>query len=241
MPVRAIGVVHDITEMKKLEARLRRQKIQKQQEISQAIISAQDHICNELGKELHDNVNQILATVNILLEYVQKDECGNREDCLLKSQQYIHSAIEEIRKISKTLNTSRIKEVGLIKPVEEIIATIKLNGLTEVKFEYDSELEQQLSGEQKLMLFRIIQEQTNNISKYAEAGKVLIAVKRKINSIHLLIQDNGRGFDMEQVKRGIGLANIRNRAETFNGSLNIITSPGKGCSIEVMVPLRDAK
>lgn len=240
-PVRAIGVVHDITEMKKMEAKLVQQKIKKQQEISQAVIATQDHICNELGKELHDNVNQILASADILLEYVRKDECGNREDCLKKSQQYVHLAVEEIRKISKTLNTSRIKEVGLIKPVEEIIATIELNRLTEVKFEYDPEVEQQLSDEQKLMLYRIIQEQTNNITKYAEASKVLIAVKRKINSIHLVIQDNGKGFDLKQVKRGIGLANIRNRAETFNGSLNITTTPGKGCSIEVMIPLREAK
>jgi PAS domain S-box-containing protein len=240
-PVRAIGVVHDITEKKKMGAKLLRQKIQKQQEISQAIIAAQDLVCNELGKELHDNVNQILASANLLLEYLLSNERWNKDEFLDKSCQYVKLAIEEIRRISKTLNTSLIAEVGLIKPIEEIIANMKLNLPIKIKFECDPALEQQLSSEQKLMIYRIIQEQTNNISKYADASKVLITIKIKINSLHLAIQDNGKGFELGQIKRGVGLTNIRNRVEANKGSLHITTSPGKGCKIELMVSLNQAK
>jgi two-component system sensor histidine kinase UhpB len=67
---------------------------------------------------------------------------------------------------------------------------------------------------------------------------VYITVKRNRNSIQLAILDNGKGFDLKRAKRGIDLANIRNRVEAFNGSLNIITAPGAGCSIEITVPLK---
>lgn len=235
-PVRAIGVVHDITEKKKWEARLFRQKIQQQKKISRAIIAAQDHVCNELGKELHDNVNQILASAGIMLDYAVNNNCENTRDCLGKTRQYVQLAIKELRKISKSLNTSVIKEMGLIKPVKEIVANMKLNRPVSIRFECEPILEQQLLGEEKLMIYRIIQEQTNNIIKYAEATEVNIVVKRKTNLLYLIIQDNGKGFDLKLVKRGIGLANIRNRVEAFNGSLNIITSPGQGCCLEITIP-----
>ncbi|OQP46417.1 PAS domain-containing sensor histidine kinase [Niastella populi] len=237
-PVRAIGVVHDITEKKKLEAKLLQQKIQKQKDISQAIMATQDHVCNELGKELHDNVNQILASASMMLTYARNKDCENSGDCFDKCGHYLQLAIGEIRKISKSLNTSIIGEMGLIKPVEEIVANMKLARSITVQFKCEPVLEQQLSGEQKLMIYRIIQEQTNNIMKYAEAGKVWVLIKRKANSLSLVIQDDGKGVDLKNAKRGIGLANIKNRVEAFSGSFGIVSSPGKGCRIEISVPLK---
>jgi len=228
--------VHDITEQKKMEAKLLRQKIQKEKEITQAVIAAQDHVSNELGKELHDNVSQILSTANIMLDYFQQKNCEDKEDCLKKSKEYILLAIKEIRKISKSLNTSRIKE-ELLGPVEEIVSNLRLSLPVSIKLDFDLTLEKLLSPGQKLMVFRIIQEQTNNIIKYAQASELVIAVKKKNNSFHLVIQDDGKGFDLKEVKNGIGLTNIRNRVEAFNGSLNIISSSGQGCCIDILVPL----
>ena len=240
-PVRAIGIVHDITEKKELEARLLRNKIRHQKKISRAIIAAQDHVCNELGKELHDNVNQILASAGIMLDYAQHNDGENTKASLDKSRQYLQLAIEEIRKISKSLNTSAIRETGLINQVEEIVSNMKLGRLVSVRFECEPVLEEQIRSEHKLMIYRIIQEQTNNIIKYAEATEVSISIKRNRASLYLLIQDNGKGFDMNQVKRGIGLSNIKNRVEAFNGSLNITSSPGNGCCLEITIPQKKAK
>lgn len=106
-----------------------------------------------------------------------------------------------------------------------------------VQFDFDLVMEKLLSPEQKLMVFRIIQEQTNNIIKYAQASAVVIAVNKKNNSLRLVIHDNGKGFDLKGAKSGIGLSNIRNRIEAFSGTLNIITSPGKGCCMDIVIPL----
>ena len=212
-----------------------REKIQKEKEITQAVIAAQDHVSNELANELHDNVNQILSVANLMLDCAQPQDCEDREGYIQKSKEYILLAINEIRKISKSLNSSRIKE-GLLGPIEEIVSNLRLSLFPNVQFDFDPEVEELLSHDQKLMAFRIIQEQTNNIIKYAEASEISIVLSQNDNSFQLVIKDNGKGFDLKTVKSGIGLTSIRNRVEAFNGSLNITTSPGMGCRIEILLP-----
>jgi signal transduction histidine kinase len=89
----------------------------------------------------------------------------------------------------------------------------------------------------QLMLYRIIQEQTNNILRYAEAGYVRIAIEKDAEWLTLLIQDNGKGFDMNKQSKGIGLLNILNRAETLGGTLTIDAKPMGGCRLLVQIPV----
>ena len=87
------------------------------------------------------------------------------------------------------------------------------------------------------MLFRIIQEQIKNIIKYAEASVILIRLITNENQAMLVISDNGKGFDLLKTKRGLGLNNIMNRPELFNGKAEIRTAPGRGCTIIVTIPI----
>ncbi|AEW01253.1 putative signal transduction histidine kinase [Niastella koreensis GR20-10] len=234
--VRAIGAIQDLTEKRKLEAELEQQKEKERLRINQAMIAGQEYERNEISKELHDNVNQILSSAMILLS-TAKGSGDEQENLLDKTSQYINLAIQEIRKISKSLNSSIIKEVGFIDPVEDIIKNMQLVRPVVVDFECDPELEIELTNDVQLMLYRIIQEQTNNIMRYAEAGYVRIAIEKSDDALSLVILDNGKGFDPDQQTRGIGLLNIRNRAETFGGTLTIDTKPMAGCRLEVQIPL----
>ncbi|OQP51370.1 hypothetical protein A4H97_27745 [Niastella yeongjuensis] len=234
--VRAIGAIQDLTEKRKLEAELAQQKEKERLRINQAMIAGQEYERNEISKELHDNVNQILSSAIILLS-TAKGNGDEQEQLLGKTSQYINLAIQEIRKISKSLNSSIIKEVGFIDPVEDIIKNMQLVRPIIVDFECDPELEMELTHDVQLMLYRIIQEQTNNIMRYAEAGYVRIAIDKSPNQLTLLIQDNGKGFDATKQTKGIGLLNILNRAETLGGTLTIDTKPMGGCRLEVQIPL----
>jgi PAS domain S-box-containing protein len=234
--VRAIGAIQDLTEKRKLEAELELQKEKERLRINQAMIAGQEYERNEISKELHDNVNQILSSAMILLSTAKGQ--GDEQDQLLgKTSQYINLAIQEIRKISKSLNSSIIKEVGFIDPVEDIIKNMQLVRPVVVDFECDPELEMELAHDVQLMLYRIIQEQTNNIMRYAEAGYVRIAIEKIDNALTLVILDNGKGFDAAKPTKGIGLLNILNRAETLGGTLTIDTKPMGGCRLEVQIPL----
>jgi PAS domain S-box-containing protein len=234
--VRAIGAIQDLTEKRKLEEELAQQKEKERLRINQAMIAGQEYERNEISKELHDNVNQILSSAMILLSATRGSD--EQESLIDKTSQYIDLAIQEIRKISKSLNSSIIKEVGFIDPVEDIIKNMQLVRPIVVDFECDPDLEIELTHDIQLMLYRIIQEQTNNIMRYAEAGYVRIAIERTDdNMLTLLIQDNGKGFDMNKQAKGIGLLNILNRAETLGGTLTIDAKPMGGCRLLVQVPL----
>jgi len=91
----------------------------------------------------------------------------------------------------------------------------------------------------KLNIYRIIQEQMTNIVKHAEASHVTISLEADSDMVTLVITDDGKGFDLSTTKAGIGISNIMNRVESFNGKINIETLPGKGCVMKIEYPLRD--
>ena len=88
----------------------------------------------------------------------------------------------------------------------------------------------------KVTLFRIIQEQIKNIIKYSHAKNVLLKLSATQRRVHLLIEDDGIGFDAGQTRRGIGLSNIYERTSLYNGKVDLRTQPGKGCSIKITIP-----
>ena len=91
----------------------------------------------------------------------------------------------------------------------------------------------------KLMIYRIVQEQINNILKHAAASKVTISIETDTDNIYLSIVDNGIGFDSNKKSKGIGLRNIDNRVKFYSGTANIISGNGKGCRLEISVPLEN--
>ena len=108
-----------------------------------------------------------------------------------------------------------------------------------VEFYHSGDIETSVSEKGKLMLFRIIQEQITNVMKHAEASQLVIELMVDCGAISLSITDNGKGFDLEmsKAKKGVGLHNIANRTALFNGTMNIVTSPGSGCTLNIIIPL----
>lgn len=235
--VRMIGAIQDISERKKLEAQLLHEQVQKQKLINQATIQAQEKERGMLSAELHDNVNQLLMSAKLHIG-VAKNAGKDQNNLLDKASEYLLMAVDEIRALSKRLNNKIVKTVGLEKSILDIGNNMHQFNNIVLTTEIEGQVIEKLSQEQQLMVFRIIQEQSNNIIKYAEASKTTIVLKEKNNTCFLSISDNGKGFDKnEQKVNGIGLINIFNRADAYNGKAEIISSPGKGCTINVQFPI----
>jgi two-component system sensor histidine kinase UhpB len=100
---------------------------------------------------------------------------------------------------------------------------------------------QMIDNKEELMLYRIVQEQINNIRKYSKAKNVIILLSIEGNSQQLSIIDDGVGFDTSIKSRGIGLKNIQSRVEFYSGSMEIISAPGKGCTLNINIPLKSQK
>jgi signal transduction histidine kinase len=179
----------------------------------------------------------MLSSAMVLLSSVQAG--GNEDDRVYfeKSKEYLDRVIQEVRKLSRSLNTSVIEEVGLKTPLEEVIANMQSLMSIEVKLVFDQALEKQLNFDQKLTVHRIVQEHTKNIIRHSRAGKALISLQRDGKNLVLQISDNGVGFDETNTGKGLGFINIRNRAEAHNGNMQIKSSPSNGCVLEVVIPI----
>lgn len=235
-PVRLLGAIRDLTEKKKLEQQLLQEQEQKHKAVSQAGIAAQEAERSEISRELHDNVNQLLMSAKLFMNAAKTDEV-NASEHIEKAINYQLMAVEEIRKLSKSLNTTLVKVIGLSRSIDDIIINMKAFQGIEAEFKYDQKLDKLLSDDQKLMVYRIIQEQTNNIIKYADAKNVTITIGQSNNTVIFSISDDGKGFDVSVQSKGIGFVNMYNRVDAFGGKIDLRSSPGNGCEIEISFPI----
>lgn len=234
-PYRMIGAMMDITERRELEAELAAEKITKQREITEATIQAQEKERTELGKELHDNINQILSTTKLYID-MALTETDIREELLQKTYRNISSAIEEIRMLSKSLVPPSLGDIGLKEAVSELIESLNISQRIKLTLKTTGIESVNMPDNIKLMAYRIVQEQVNNIIKHSRAttAEIKLAVSRKM--FNITVKDNGIGFDAKRKSNGIGLSNITSRAELHNGKVDVVSSPGKGCTLKVSLP-----
>lgn len=220
--------VNDITENIRLEEELILQK----QRLVEAVLNAQENERKTIGAELHDNINQILTAVKLNLGLAI--EYNDNKPLIQKCEKNIETVMEEIRKLSKQLILpGNLKELGLVQSIEDMMREVlHLSGIS-WKVIAKGVKENLLSEEQKLTLYRIVQEQLNNILKHADASSIAITVQVSNSKVQLKIVDDGKGFDTTKHRSGIGITNIINRAELFNGKVKIDSTPGEGCSLEV--------
>ena len=229
-------LANDVTERILLENELSQQRLTRQKQITEAVIVAQEKERTEIGKELHDNVNQILGASNLYINTAMTDE-EMRQELLERSTELVSKAINEIRKISKSLITPGLREIGLIESIEDIIDDLKM-ARADLGIELDLQniAEEQIEDRRKLTVFRIVQEQLNNIVKHARATRVLIRLSMEGPNIVVTVADNGVGFDVSRHRKGVGITNIISRTELFNGKVEIQSQPGEGCTLSVMLP-----
>jgi PAS domain S-box-containing protein len=219
----------DISERLMLQKQLAEEQLDVQRKVTQAIIVSQEQEREYIGLELHDNVNQILASVKLYLELSQ--EHPEPKVLISTAKDYVMHAIDEIRRLSKKLVAPLIKEEGLVMAIEDLIFPIRAKGAFSIAFTHDGPVED-LPTTLKVAIFRIVQEQFTNILKYAAPSHVSIDLKVD-NQVSLEIVDNGKGFDTSEKSKGIGLRNIRQRIAAFNGTFAIASKPGAGCRLLV--------
>jgi PAS domain S-box-containing protein len=233
---RMIGSVHDISKQKVLEQRLENEIKFKEREIADAMKDAKEAERSDIGKELHDNVNQLLGASRLYLDMAKRGGI-NTPMYLSRSSEYTLSAIEEIRKLTQGLTTDIIKNLGLREAIKNIAADTMETSSVKISCVFKRFTEEVVTDKFKLNALRIVQEQLNNILKHANATSVAINLLQDKKSIVLTISDDGIGFDTTKKRKGSGLGNIRSRVASYNGTVDFVSQVGKGCVLSVMFPL----
>ncbi len=208
--------------------------------ITRAIIKAQEDERYEIGGELHDNVCQILAAAKMSLGMLKRSLDPSATGLYNQSQDAIILATEEIRNLSHRLAPAFFNNTSLQESFESLIRTFNLDDSYRISFYIDEQMEKYpVNRDVQLNLYRILQEQLRNIMKYAKGTVVEIDVLLHNDKLKLRIADNGVGFNVNEVKSGIGLSNMKRRAELFAGKIQIESSPGKGCEVLVTIPANE--
>jgi len=217
------------------------EKILFEYKITRAIIKTQEDERYEIGAELHDNVCQILASSLMTLGMLRKLLDSSCIDLFEKSKEHILLATVEIRNLSHRLAPAFFNNSTLEEAFTMLLNTFN----QEKKFEIITCFDKasgtvSIDREMKLNLYRLLQEQLSNILKYAKATRINVDVLIHKKFLKMKVTDNGVGFDIHKVKRGIGLSNMKRRTELFSGSLFIESSPGNGCETIIEMPLHKA-
>lgn len=203
--------------------------------ITEAVIQAQESERSLIGLELHDNINQVLTTVKLLNEMVLA-EVGDPKILLPRASQYLQDCIKEIRSLSKRLWAPTLGKISLEESVNDLVESINLTSKVKVTSEISGLDNQLLTKNLHIGIYRILQEQLNNVLKHANASEVFVQLEHNAGKLRLSIEDNGKGFVVHDNKSGIGLMNMQTRAENLNGTFNLESKPGQGCKVEVVVP-----
>lgn len=185
---------------------------------------------NRLAKELHDNVSNELLAIKMKIA----DGTSSREEVL----DTLQALQTEVRGISHDLMPPVFKYASLSEILQDYVCQRNQSGQTELTLVLEPEEGfDHLSQKVALEIYRIVQEATGNALKHAQATHIKIILVREGNRIKLTIADNGKGFELQTGKSGIGLVIIKERVENLKGVLTLSSVPGKGTDVIVEIDL----
>lgn len=231
-----LAIAKNITEKKQTELEITK-AYRKFKSLATHFKSSLENDKKYLAIELHEELAQLAATLKMEIGWVKDNSpdlataAKNRIDRALAVSELL---INAMRRISFSISPNMLEDLGLHETLEWLCKEFTvLNGIPCV-FEnrYDESL---LTHETQLDFFRICQEALNNIMNHAQASLVKVCIEPDGDEVCLSITDNGKGFEMEQLKNTPGLTNMRKRAASINGELNITTAPGNGTRICVKI------
>lgn len=217
-----------------------------EKEILESKLEIQEQTLKNISQEIHDNIGQVLSLVKLNINTMDGNDPLQLQNKITDSRDLITKAIQDLRNLSRSLNTDYIVDSGLTKALEYELDMIKKTGVYEVVFETEGQ-PYRLQNQQELILFRIVQEALNNILKHATATLIEVKILFAPELFILKIRDNGVGFDASQLENnehgqfGLGIKNMNNRARIINSRFELTSTLEKGTSITLALPLQTAK
>jgi signal transduction histidine kinase len=186
-----------------------------------------------IARNIHDALGHTLTTLGVQLEVAQKLRQHDPEKALMvidTAKSLSDQCLEDVRLALQTIHQS---DFNFDEALQILIDQVKQNSFFTLKTEVDL---MPLSTQTGQQLYRIVQEGLTNIRKHAKASHVSLQISATVERIHLILIDNGKGFDPNFSHKGFGLQGIKQRVKVLNGDITVNSKPGKGTQIHVSVP-----
>jgi len=206
-----------------------------EKQLMRSQIEVQEATLSVLGKELHDNIGQLLSSTKMLLGVTER-KLVNPPDTLLIADETLGKAINELRSLSKSLDKEWLEQFNFIDNLTAEVSRVNASGDLSISFSHPVFLP--LNAEKQIILFRIVQEAMQNALKHAQAKSIQVTVVEMLDTLVIRITDNGKGFNISDNKfNGVGINNIRNRTALLGGSVQWKSSIDEGTTILIQLPV----
>jgi len=224
--------------MIKNQVELRRLHNEKQIDLLNAVFETQETERKRLAEDLHDSVGQVLSAIKLNLHRLDKSGITDSGHPLLAGTRNLtDDCLQEIRNIIQNLLPPVLTDYGLLEALEGLCIKIEQN--TKIKVELRKNIEAvRFKPAIELAFYRTAQELFSNAIKHSGATAIHVRLSREDKKIVMEFKDNGKGFDLNNVKHGFGLKNLQSRVQLINGEINIYTKPQQGTVtiIKVLLP-----
>ena len=201
-----------------------------------AMLKGQEEERSRLAKDLHDGLGGMLSGVKYSLNNMKDNLIMTPDNMSVfeRSLDMIDTSIKELRRVAHNMMPEMLVKFGLDEALKEYSNSITATKLLEVKYQSFG-MKERLESSSEIIIYRIVQELLNNVLKHASATEVLVQLIREENRLHVLVEDNGKGFDTALLEnnKGAGWTNIRSRIDYLKGHLDIQSEPGKGTSVSI--------
>ena len=207
----------------------------KDKEIRIAVLKGEEKNRKEISLELHDNICQMLVGAKMLMSSYDKNK---KEELLKDALMVLDDSIKEIRNLSHVIYLPKEVDENFITSIQVLLKQLNISESINFKIINDID-DTRKSADFKVNLYRIMQEQMQNIIKYSKANNATILMVNIEDKLIVSIKDDGVGCDLNSKKFGIGLSNIKTRVELFDGRMHITTAEGKGFELKLEFDLKN--
>lgn len=217
-------------------------KIKQQQDFQEELVKTQQEIQDQtlkhVGRELHDNVGQLLSLATMQMNALSKVASDDIQSKVSNASEAVKESLMEVRSLSKSLNSDVIFNLGFFATVENEIQRLNKSQLIEASLSTEGDMVKFENNKDETILFRILQEFFSNSLKYAEADTFKVHLDYQKEQLIITAKDDGKGFDIDAIQQGSGLTNMKKRAELINATYNLESSKGKGTSLTLIYPYK---
>ena len=211
-----------------------------QQTLLQTQLEIQEQTLKTISEEIHDNIGQALSLAKLKLNTIDIAKQEQLIEKITDSKNLVSKAIQDLRDLSRSLNTDNIAAMGLIRAVEYELELFRKSG-----FATDLHISgtiTRMEPQRELIIFRIVQEALTNIIKHAEARSITVTAAYNTDTLELQVQDDGKGTVMQDItgeensNKSLGLRNMHNRAKMVGATFSMESVPGNGTVIKLSIP-----
>lgn len=223
-PYQYLAIRYEITDRKRVEEEL--------QKMMTKMIDVQEDERKRLSRNLHDGIGQNLYSHLITINRLQAEI---KHPLLEQMQEEATHLIQEVREISWELRPSVLDDLGLVPAIRSFL--VRFSDHYKIDVDFDCMLNQRLRSNPEVTIYRIIQEALTNVRKYADVGQVTVTIRELDDSVRVMVEDRGRGFNREKQSSGVGLFSMEERARSVGGTLIVHSIPMEGTRVILEVPI----